>query len=358
MIARSRALAVLVSLASLACMSHAEAPATTPSGARAGLAPRGFDAQLACVDWRRASSKTGDAYVDEHDSFPELAPAASCYTRVHFDGARVSADAPPPGCAWTAAAARDVLEQEAARYEAIAEGVAGVPLPAELSCRLDDRVRRAAAANNARTLRSLAQSDRVASFPYSAVVSFGYGNPRHGASPILRWTPGDACFALGKDDLDALGVNEDRAGRAALAFAGGVAPVVAFSGGAIHSPLVEAFMLDFLATCKLGVPADRVMLDPCADHTHTNVKNAGRLVAALGGRAAFLVTDDGLQAGYLEEWTFFDWIGGSIDQRALRDFHYLVGSWRRASDGIYGGYWFTPYRFLADRDLGDFRCVR
>ena len=85
-------------------------------------------------------------------------------------------------------------------------------------------------------------------------------------------------------------------------------------------------MLEWLLACRFGVPSDAVLLDPCADHTHTNVRNTGALVRAIGGRTAYLVTDDGLQAGYLEEWTGFDLIGGSIDQRSQRDFGYLPGA--------------------------------
>src|SRR6185369_7709359 len=131
-------------------------------------------------------------------------------------------------------------------------------------------------------------------------------------------------------DVNVFGVNVVRAGRAAEAFFGGVAPVITVSGGAVHSRLNESFLLDYLLTCRLGVRPDAVLLDPCADHTHTNVRNTGRLVRALAGRTAYVVTDDGLQAGYLQEWTAFDLVGGSIDQRALRDWGYLVGSFRQA----------------------------
>jgi hypothetical protein len=133
---------------------------------------------------------------------------------------------------------------------------------------------------------------------------------------------------------------------------------VIVSGGAIHSDVVEAFLLDWLLTCRFGVQPDRVLLDPCADHTHTNARNVGSLVVALGGRTAYVVTDDGLQADYLADWTMFDLIGGSIDQRSLRDFGYLVGSWRLASVGIQSGFWFTPYRFWAEPpgSQGAFSC--
>ena len=101
-----------------------------------------------------------------------------------------------------------------------------------------------------------------------------------------------------------------------------------------------------------------MLLDPCADHTHTNIRNTGALVTELGARTAYIVTDDGLQGIYLQDWTNFNLIGGSIDQRSLRDFGHLVGAYRQASMGILGGFWFTPYRFWAEprAQLGSFQC--
>ncbi|CAN5418505.1 hypothetical protein BH09MYX1_BH09MYX1_32050 [soil metagenome] len=50
--------------------------------------------------------------------------------------------------------------------------------------------------------------------------------------------------------------------------------------------------MNYIATCRIGVPIDRVLVDPCANHTHTNVRNSGRFVVALGGRTDYTVTDD------------------------------------------------------------------
>ena len=83
----------------------------------------------------------------------------------------------------------------------------------------------------------------------------------------------------------------------------------------------------------------------------------GSLIEAVAGRTAYMVTDDLFQATYLQEWTLFDLFGGSVDQRALRDWGYLIGSWRQASVGIDAGFWYTPYRFWADPTLRDFSCV-
>jgi hypothetical protein len=181
-----------------------------------------------------------------------------------------------------------------------------------------------------------------------------------GKSALVDWRPGQACPALSKREMSLFSLNIVRAGRAAEAQLAGVAPVMTVSGAAVHSPLTEAFLLYYLATCRFGVREDAVLLDPCADHTHTNLRNTGGLVADLGGRTAYLVTDDGLQAAYLQEWTTFDLIGGSIDQRSLRDWGYILGSWRQASTGMDAGFWFTPYRFWAEQrpGLGAFRCSK
>jgi hypothetical protein len=211
-------------------------------------------------------------------------------------------------------------------------------------------------------LRALAASGAsLRSSPYTTVSAFGYGREEQSAGALATFRPGDACPAATSSEFRALSVNVTRAARAAAALRAGVAPVVTFSGGAVHSRAVEAFLLDWLATCHLGVAPDRVLLDPCADHTHTNVRNTGRFVVELGGRTAYVVTDDGWQRDYLEEWNLFTLVGGSIDHRAIRDFGYLLGSWRRASAGPTSrfGFWYTPYRFWAEprAGLGGLTCV-
>ena len=72
----------------------------------------------------------------------------------------------------------------------------------------------------------------------------------------------------------------------------GVAPVVIFSGGAVHSQRYEIFLLAYLASCRFGLPRDRILLDPCARHTHENLRNSGGLLRLIGGRQAYVVTDD------------------------------------------------------------------
>ena len=349
-----RGVSLLLLLASGGCYVHDPTPGSTPKDARAGAAPQGVDARGMCGGWRAAVG-TGNRFAAGHVSYPEL-DARGCFVSVRYDDGPIpTVGAIPEGCGYVPKDAALVLVREAERYERIAAGdVADLPL--ELACTLTPEARNAAALVNARTLRALAARTDARAYAYAAVSTFGYGRPGHDATPLARWLPGDACPADRDVDLDLFGVNAERAGRAALALGGGVASVITFSGGAIHSAQTEAFLLDYIATCRLSVPQDRVLLDPCADHTHTNLRNTGRLVVALGARTAYVVTDDGLQSGYLQEWTAFDLIGGSIDQRSLRDWGYVSGSWRQASVGMRSGFWFSPYRFWADPKLRDLTC--
>jgi hypothetical protein len=353
---RARLAALALGLAG--CIVHASPPSHSPRDARGGHAPPGFDAAHACGDWQTAAH--GDEAALHHDSFPELDPARSCFVPVRYGPSGPRADKVPPGCGYPRGEATfAALARAAERYERIAADE-HERLPIDLACTLSDEARRAAAAHNGRALRALAKRISGSTlYPYAAVSTFGFGHRDQATSPLASRLPGDACPRVRKRDTKTFGVNITRAGRAAEAYFSEVAPIITVSGGAVHSSFVEAFLLETVLACQLGVPEEAVLLDPCADHTHTNIRNSGALLRAIGGRTAYLVTDDGMQSGYLEEWTSFDLIGGSIDQRALRDFGYVLGSFRRASVGIEAGFWYTPYRFWAEpeRGLGGFTCV-
>jgi hypothetical protein len=226
-----------------------------------------------------------------------------------------------------------------------------------LPCKLDPGQRTAVLRHDAHALRALGALEGT--HAYAAVMVPGFGTAAQGASALAGWLPGEACRSLKPGDDARFRVLAERARRGAQAVRGGVAPVVVVSGGAVHSPVVEAFALLHFLQCQYGVAPERVLLEPCAQHTHENLRNAGRFVVAIGGRAAYLVTDDGIQADYFQDWSGFEMILGSIDQRSLRDWGYLPGSWRQASNGIDAGFWFTPYRFWAEpRDgLGAFTCL-
>jgi len=214
-----------------------------------------------------------------------------------------------------------------------------------------------AARQNARVLRALAR--RGEAYPYTAVIVPGHGLREQDATALTDFLPGDACRPLAAGDLARLGAMPQRTAIGGDAMRGEVAPVVITSGGAVHSHLIEAFALMHLLQCREQIAADRIMVEPCAEHTHTNLRNSGRWLDAMGGRAAYLLTDNGIQSDYFQDWNGFELLLGSIDQRSLRDWGYLLGSWRQASSGTKSGFWFTPYRFWAEprQDLGSVTCL-
>ena len=341
------------------CAQHAHVPATAPRGPLVGEAPAALDASALCGDWRHAVGD--DEQALKHDAFPELS-AEACFTEVRYIGEQPHPQRVAPNCGYPRRRAETVerLLAEAARFEQSANTGRSSGGPYWQACELDPEVRRATALHNAGTLRALANHLRGgARYPYSAVSTFGYGNRRQEKSRLNRWRLGEPCLQLDEWDLSLLELNRLRAARAAAAFHAHVAPVVTLSGGAVHSRLNESLMLHHLLTCRHGVPPHRTLLDPCARHTHENLRNTGGLVVSLGGRTAYIVIS-GLQVGYLQEWSLFDFLGSSLDARSLRDFGFLPGAWRQASTGLDAGFWYTPYRFWAGPtdEVRNLTCVR
>ncbi len=347
----SRRTAFLVGIAFAACGYgyRYRTPLVRARDARFGYfvdpKPRSLAAlhDAACRDWS-AVIRPRDPDADSHVSYPETNPRAACYTPVHHQGDSVRPGPIPEGCGFPSEPARPVLVALADRID---------PL---LACRLDDRQRAAARRHDAAALRVLAA--RTDAFPYAAIVVPGYGQASQGASSIAGWLPGDRCRLLSRQDREALGPMNLRARRAAAALHGRVAPVAIVSGGAVHSRLVEAFALLYLLTCGHGVSPEQVLLEPCAEHTHENLRNGGRWLVAMGARSGYVLTDDG-QGRYFQDYSGYALVLGSLDMRLLSDFGHLAGSWRQASEGIDAGFWYTPYRFWAEpRDgLGSFTCL-
>jgi len=355
---RSALLAALLVLAA-GCAQHAAVPASTPRGPLVGEAPETLDVRTLCGDWQQAVGD--DEHALQHDAFPELSPDA-CFTRVRYVGEQPHPDPVTPECGYPRRGEPTIehLLAEAERFERAANVSIPHDGPYWQSCELDPETRRATARHNARTLRTLADHLRSGKrYPYSAISTFGYGNRRQDGSRLNRWRLGMPCLQLDEWDLSLLDLNRLRAARAAAAFHAQVAPVVTLSGGAVHSRLNESMMLHHLVTCQHGVPPSRTLLDPCAQHTHENLRNTGGLVVSLGGREAYIVIS-GLQVGYLQEWSLFDLLGSSLDARSLRDFGFLPGSWRQASTGLDAGFWYTPYRFWAGPtdQVRNLTCVR
>lgn len=311
------------------------------------LAERGSISKNACFDWDGAITDR-DPFAGSHVSYPESNPTASCFTRVLHQGELVSFDPIPSGCEFPG----NATDAEHRKNEALEREL--------YACDLSPRERAASVQHNTRVLKRLeALRASPEQYPYAAIIVPGHGLPSQNDASILSFIPGDSCAKLDDADLPRFGSMVQRSTRAAQSLRGKVAPIAIVTGGRVHSKLVEAFAMLHLLTCRLGIPEDAVLLEPCADHTHTNLRNAARWLDAIGGRAAYLVTDDHIQSEYFQDWNVFDLIGGSIDQRSIRDFGYIIGSWRQASVGNSAGFWFTPYRFWADppNALGRFTCV-
>ncbi|WP_353467908.1 YdcF family protein [Sphingomonas faeni] len=98
---------------------------------------------------------------------------------------------------------------------------------------------------------------------------------------------------------------------AAQRYRQGLAPFILVSGSAVHprgTRFVEAVEIRRALVERYGIPADRVILEPYARHTTTNLRNATRRMVALGiplDRPALIVTD-AEQSKYIESATFTD----------------------------------------------------
>lgn len=355
-VARSVLSVIPLSLALAGCGVRYAVPLERAHDARFGyLAGGGTVSSSVCRDWSGAFALR-DPYAESHVSYPETNPVNSCFSPVSHEGDTVRASLAPRGCGFPSDTDRDRMRALATALEQLADSADLTPT-ALFPCDLTAPQRRAASLHNARTLLRLAA--REGNFPYAAVITPGHGLPAQNQSSILGFLPGDACSTLDGGDLRRFGAMVPRAIRASQAVHGNVAPVVIASGGAIHGRLVEAFALLFLLQCFTDVPVENVIVEPCADHTHTNMRNSGRWLTAMGGRAAYLLTDNYIQSDYFQDFSGFELLFGSIDQRSRRDWGYVLGSWRQASQGSKSGFWYTPYRFWAEprEGLGSFTCV-
>ncbi len=84
---------------------------------------------------------------------------------------------------------------------------------------------------------------------------------------------------------------------AAQQFAAGLAPFVIVSGSGVHpkgTAFVEAVEMRKALVERYGVPAERVLIEPYARHTTTNLRNVTRRLLAMGApleREALIVTN-------------------------------------------------------------------
>lgn len=83
----------------------------------------------------------------------------------------------------------------------------------------------------------------------------------------------------------------ERCRAAAADLRAGVAPMVIVSGAAVHGDDNEAVVMREALLAE-GIAADRIWVEPCARHSTTNLRNAGRIMLALRLEVALIVTSD------------------------------------------------------------------
>jgi hypothetical protein len=124
----------------------------------------------------------------------------------------------------------------------------------------------------------------------------------------------------------------ERLERALADLRGGVAPAVIVSGGAVHSADNEALLMREWLLGE-GVEPERIVIEPCARHTTTNLRNAGRILLDAGIGEALVVTSDapdwrlrrrGWRFAEQSYYLGFPWIS-TFHLRCLVELGYRVG---------------------------------
>ncbi len=86
--------------------------------------------------------------------------------------------------------------------------------------------------------------------------------------------------------------NIERLERARLDLELGAAPTILVSGAAVHSADNEALLMREWLLAR-HVRQDQILIEPFARHTTTNLRNAGRMMHALGAKEALVISSDG-----------------------------------------------------------------
>jgi hypothetical protein len=105
------------------------------------------------------------------------------------------------------------------------------------------------------------------------------------------------------------------------------AVAILVTGGNVHppdTPYNEALGMKRHLVGELAVPADRVVLEPYARHTTTNLRNAGRFMEAHGIEWGIVVTDL-LQSFYIGRPAI-----SGFEQRCREELGYSLGELVRA----------------------------
>jgi hypothetical protein len=113
-----------------------------------------------------------------------------------------------------------------------------------------------------------------------------------GAPAAVLVVPGYTPLDLATPSPDLHPVAARRVALAVESWKAEKAPFILASGGAVYprgTPYVEALLMK-RALLAAGVPAERVLVDARARHSTTNLRNAGRIMQALGMGKALIAT--------------------------------------------------------------------
>lgn len=110
---------------------------------------------------------------------------------------------------------------------------------------------------------------------YQNIQSINWGNYTYSMLVVLGDAPNSP------NDLPNISIGAmERCDYAVTLFNKGIAPLIVFTGGNVapfQSKYFEAIEMKKYVMKKYGIPANKIVVDPHARHTTTNIRNAGRL---------------------------------------------------------------------------------
>lgn len=149
-----------------------------------------------------------------------------------------------------------------------------------------------------------------------AALNADWGGIGPGRWPFLL-VPGYCPWFGWKEGLHPIA--QARLAQAVCDLEAGLSSTIIVSGGAVHSPENEAVLMRQWLISR-GVDARQILVEPCARHTTTNLRNGGRLILTAGAREALVVTTPP-QSRYLA----YPW-RSSFHLRCLLELGYRVGA--------------------------------
>lgn len=147
--------------------------------------------------------------------------------------------------------------------------------------------------------------------PYAVIVVPGF-------TPADRASPERGVHPIAMERLE----------KAVRALRSGLAPFVLVSGGNVYprgTPYFEAIEMR-AALCEMGVGEDEIFVEARARHTTTNLRNAGRVMRALGLSKALIVTTGGGVPLFGQDFYLAHPTISTFHGRCERDLGYRVGT--------------------------------